>query len=142
MQGIEVTVLEEEADGGEDMLRGKGAKGVKMANNNNNRIPVPTFKADNYEMYAIQVEVWAEFCGIDKTKQASVLWLTLPDDHASNIKAKIYNEIKAKLKTETGVTKFLEVMAKAFKPAEQNQVLKVFLDFFVNMKRGSNEKIM
>ena len=47
-----------------------------MANNNNNRIPVPTFKADNYEMYESQVEVWAEVCGIDKTKQASVLWLT------------------------------------------------------------------
>ena len=133
-------MLEEEADGDEDVTR--GAKRVKMANNNNNRIPVPTFKADNYEMYESQVEVWAEVCGIDKTKQASVLWLTLPDDHASDIKAKIYNEIKAELKTETGVTKFLEVMAKAFKPAEQNQVLKVFLEFFVNMKRGSNEKIM
>ena len=109
---------------------------------NNSRIPVPMFKADNYEMYESQVEVWAEVCGIDKTKQASVLWLTLPDDHASDIKAKIYNEIKDDLKTETGVTKFLAVMAKAFKPAEQNQVLKVFLDFFVNMKRGNNEKIM
>ena len=30
----------------------------------------------------------------------------------------------------------------AFKPAEQNQVLKVFLDFFVNMKKGGDEKMM
>ena len=106
------------------------------------KVPVPVFRADNYEMYEHQVEVWVDVCGIEKTKQASVLWLTLPDDHSSDIKAKIYNEIKDDLKTDVGVTKFLEVMAKAFKPAEQNQVLKVFLDFFVNMKKGGDEKMM
>ena len=79
---------------------------------------------------------------MEKAKQASILWLTLPDDHASDIKAKIYNEIKDDLKTDEGVTKFLGVMAKAFKPAEQNQVLKLFLDFFVNMKKNNKETIM
>ena len=106
------------------------------------KVPVPVFKGDNYEMYEHQVEVWAEVCGVEKVKQASILWLSLPDEHASDIKAKIYNEIKDDLKTEAGVTKFLEVMAKAFKPAEQNQVLKLFLDFFVKMKRSNKETIM
>ena len=106
------------------------------------KVPVPVFKGENYEMYEHQVEVWAEVCGVEKAKQASILWLTLPDDHASDIKAKIYNEIKDDLKTDEGVTKFLGVMAKAFKPAEQNQVLKLFLDFFVNMKKNNKETIM
>jgi len=106
------------------------------------KVLVPVFKGNNYEMYEHQVEVWAEVCGVEKKKQASILWLNLPDDHASDIKAKIYDEMKEDLKTEAGVTKFLGIMAKAFKPAEQNQVLKLFLDFFVNMKRGNNETIM
>ena len=82
------------------------------------KVPVPVFKMDNYEMYEYehQVEVWADVCGVEKTKQASILWLSLPDEHASDIKTKIYNEIKDDLKTEQGVVKFLGVMAKAFKP--------------------------
>ena len=43
---------------------------------------------------------------------------------------------------EEGVTKFLGVMAKAFKPAKQNQVMKVFLKFFVSIKKSSKERIM
>ena len=38
--------------------------------------------------------------------------------------------------------KFLSVMAKVFKPAKQNQVMKAFLKFFVIMKRSSKEMIM
>ena len=95
------------------------------------KVPVPVFKGVNYESYEQQVEMWVEVCGVEATKQATILWLHLSDEHASDIKTKIYNEIKAEMKTETGVKKFIEVMAKAYKPAEQNQVLKLFLDFFV-----------
>ena len=71
-----------------------------------------------------------------------MLWMNLPSDHPSEIKTKIFQEIKEELKTEQGVTKLLEVMAKAFKPAEQNQVMKIFLDFFVNMKKNPKETMM
>ena len=83
-----------------------------------------------------------EVCGVEKSKQTSILWLTLPDDHVSDITEKIYKEIKEDLRTGVMVTKFLPVMAKAFKPAEQNQVLKAFLDFFVIIKRGNREENM
>ena len=42
-------------------------------------------------MYEHQVKVWAEVCSVEKTKQASILWLALPDKNASDIKAKIFN---------------------------------------------------
>ena len=42
-------------------------------------------------MYEYQVEV----CSVEKTKQALILWLALPDEHASNIKAKIFNESRS-----------------------------------------------
>ena len=105
-------------------------------------VPTPVFKMDNYKMYECQVEVCAEVCGLEKKKQALVLWLNLPDDHASDIKYKIYNEVKNNLKTDQGVVKFMEVMAKALKPTEQNQVMNLFLDFFINMKRNNKETIM
>ena len=47
------------------------------------KVPVPMFKGDNYEMYEHQVKVWAEVCGVEKTRQASILWLALPDQHKS-----------------------------------------------------------
>jgi len=106
------------------------------------KVPVPVFKGVNYESYEQQVEMWVEVCGVEKEKQATILWLHLSDEHASDIKTKIYNEIKAEMKTETGVKKFIEVMAKAYKPAEQNQVMKLFLEFFVKMKKNSKETIM
>ena len=104
---------------------------------NTTMLSVPVFKGDNYEMYKHQTEV----CGLEKAKQASVLWLTLPDEHVSDIKANYYNKIKDKFKTKAGLTKFLEVMPKAFKPVEQNKVMKAFLDFFVNLKGGARRKL-
>ena len=85
-------------------------------------IPVPVFKDNNFEMYKQQVEKWARISGVDKEKQAAILWLTLPDESASDIKTKIYKEIKEELKKEVGVQMLLNIMAEAFKPAKQSQV--------------------
>ena len=41
------------------------------------KVPAPVFKGDNYEMYKHQVEVWAEVCSMEKTKQVSILWLAM-----------------------------------------------------------------
>ena len=51
-------------------------------------IPVPVFKDGNFEMFEKQVEEWARMSGVDKKKQAAILWLTLPDENAENIKNK------------------------------------------------------
>ena len=51
-------------------------------------VEVPVFKADNYEKYKYQVEMWAKVCGLEKMKQAPILWLDPPNDHLSNIKIK------------------------------------------------------
>ena len=106
------------------------------------KVQRPKFKMDNYKMYEIEVEMWTEMCEVEKKKQAMVLWMDFPRDHPSEINTKICQEIKEELKTEQGVTKLLEVMAKAFKLAEQNQVMKIFLDFFVNMKKNPKETMM
>ena len=50
-------------------------------------------------------------CGLEK-KQAMELWRKLPNKNANYIKIKVLDEIKEELKTEHGVQKFLEVMAR------------------------------
>ena len=65
---------------------------------------VPVLEANNYEKYKYQVEMWAKKCGLE---------LNLPNDQPSNIKIKIYKEIKEEVKTEQGVTKLMKVIAKA-----------------------------
>ena len=50
-------------------------------------------------------------CGLEK-KQAMELWRNLPNKNANYIKIKVLDEIKEELKTEHGVQKFLEVMAR------------------------------
>ena len=57
------------------------------------KVPVPVFK-ENYEQYANKVKIWSKVCGLEEKQKASVLWLNLPDDHPSDIKEKIFNELE------------------------------------------------
>ena len=46
-----------------------------------------------------------------------MLWYNLPDNHSSDIKAKIYNEVGVEnLKAEIGLDAFVAVIDEAFKP--------------------------
>ena len=62
------------------------------------KVPVPVF-SDNYEQYSNKVKIWQKVCGLPKNQQALVLWLNLPDNHSSDIKDKIFNEIGGPTKT-------------------------------------------
>ena len=74
------------------------------------RVPVPKFGA-SYESYMANVEVWKLLCGLPKTEQGIMLWYNLPDDHSSDIKAKIFNEVGVEqLKAEGGLDTFVAAM--------------------------------
>ena len=104
-------------------------------------VPVPRF-GESYESYMANVEVWKLLCGLPKTEQGIMLWYNLPDDHSSDIKAKIYNEVGVeKLKAEDGLDSFVKAMDEAFKPEAEVKAYEVFVDFFVNFKRKPVEKI-
>ena len=105
------------------------------------RVPVPKF-GESYESYAANVEVWKLLCGLPKTEQGIMLWYNLPDDHSSDIKAKIYNEVGVeKLKAEDGLNTFVKAMDEAFKPEAEVKAYEVFVNFFVDLKRKPEEKI-
>ena len=88
------------------------------------RVPVPRF-LESYESYVANVEVWKLLCGLPKTEQGIMLWYNLPDDHSSDIKAKIYNEVGVeKLKAEDGLDTFVKAMDEAFKPEAEGKAWK------------------
>ena len=106
------------------------------------RVPVPQFKSDNFEGYIADIEVWQLLCGLPKSEQGIMLWYHLPTDHHSDIKAKIFNEVgTAALSSEGGVVAFLKAMNEAFKPEDEVKAYNVFVEFFMDMKRKSDEKI-
>ena len=79
------------------------------------------------EQYANKIKIWDKSCELKEDQKASVLWLNLPDNHPSDIKDKIYNEMEDDLSKEGGMTKFIKIMEKAFKPAKQNKVYQTLL---------------
>ena len=88
-------------------------------------------------MYMDEIEVWKEVCGLPKTKQRMALWLHLPRDSPSDIKESINaNAGVTKLKKETSVNKFIDAMNKAFKPSDKIRKLKIFTNYYNNMKNG------
>ena len=107
------------------------------------RVPTLMFKRpETYEQYKNEVKLWQIVCGLDKNKQAIVLWLNLPQNDASDIKVKISNKIEVEMNTDDGVKRYLEVMDAAFKLSEQASIYKVFLDFIIHMKKKPDETMM
>jgi hypothetical protein len=106
------------------------------------RVPSPKFSTIDYEGYMAQVEVWQKICGVPKEEQGMMLWYCLPDEHSSDIKAKIYTEVGVEqLSSEEGVDKFVAAMNDAFKQEEEAKVYQVYTEFLVEMKRGKEEKV-
>lgn len=92
------------------------------------RIPVPK-SGKNFDRYISNIEVWRGLCGLAKKEQDIILWYILPDNHISDIKVKIYNEVGvAVLKEEGIVENFITVMNEAFKQEEEVKAYEVFGD--------------
>ena len=75
------------------------------------RVAVPTFNQERFESYLSQIKAWRVLCGLPAKEQGVLLWYTLPDDHPSDIKDKIMDEIGLEaLLVDTGVDVFIEKM--------------------------------
>ena len=85
-----------------------GRGGVRMAERI--KVPIPVFAAHHigFDADMKQVTAWRRLCGLPKADQGVMLWMQLPREHASNIKAKIEMEIGFDdLEKEDGVDKFV-----------------------------------
>ena len=108
------------------------------------KVPIPVFAADHigFDAYMKEVKAWRRLCGLPKADQGVMLWMQLPRDHASDIKAKIEAEIGFDdLKKEDGVDKFVQAMEDTFRQTEELHVFEVYKDFFKEIKRKEKETI-
>jgi len=113
-----------------------------MVTERNIKIQPPVFSSSAFESYMEEVTIWRELCGLPNNKQAIFLWYQLPRDDPSDIKAKIMNEVGLdSLKSDVGITKFIEVMNNSFKKQDEVKLFEVYTDFFEHMRRKDNEKI-
>ena len=98
-------------------------------------VPVPKFSSENFQLYLNKVQAWKVLSNVPKAEKGLELWYHQPDDHQSDIKEKIREEIGLeKLALEDGVKKFLRVMKDAFKKKDEQMAYEVYLEFFKDMK--------
>ena len=94
-----------------------------------------------YDAYKKELKVWSIASSVEKEKQALVVALSLPDDHDSHIKEKIFSEIDIDvLNSDAGMEKLIAFLDKRF--ALDNFV--VAYDKYVawtNLTRNANQKV-
>ena len=74
-------------------------------------------------------------CGLPKPDQGVMLWLQLPRDHPSDIKANIEAEIGFdNLKKEDRADKFVQAMENTFRLAEELCVFEAYKEFFKEIR--------
>ena len=81
------------------------------------KLQPPSFISErkSYDAYKRELKVWSIATSIDKAKQALVIALSLPDDHDSNIKEKVFSEIETDvLNNDTGLESLIAFFDKRF----------------------------
>ena len=76
------------------------------------KINPPTL-GGNFERYKQELEAWKLITDVEKKKQGIAIALTLPDDHPSGIRGKVFEEIKlTELDKATGLDCLIKFMSK------------------------------
>ena len=76
------------------------------------KVPMPILtKSKLYERYKIELELWKSITTVPKTKIGPMIALSLPDDHESKIKDKVFDKIDiADLSKDSGYNDLIKLM--------------------------------
>ena len=104
-------------------------------------VPPPSLKGKPYEQYCVELALWECITDVAKTKQGGTVAFSLPEDHKSRIREKVFNEISVDdLNKEEGLKTLKTFMDKHLKKDDlTDRWLKY--DDFDECKRGDNESI-
>ena len=57
-------------------------------------VPPPSLSGKSYEQYSIELDLWESITEVAKEKQAGTVAFSLPEEHESRIREKVFNELK------------------------------------------------
>ena len=105
-------------------------------------IPVPKFSAEKpYERYKNELNVWKEVTDADKSKHGFLVVLSLPEDDESQIRDKVFSEIKIDdLKGDEGFKKLIEYFDSQFAKDDLSETYERYVAF-ERCKRQKDQKI-
>ena len=99
----------------------------------------PPRLGENYERYKQELEAWKVITDVPKKKQGIAIALTLPDDHPSGIRAKVFEEIKlTDLDKGTGLDSLLQFMDKNLGKDDITDQYEKFEEFEDYRRSGEN----
>ena len=79
-------------------------------------VPPPSLSGKSYEQYSTELDLWESITDVAKTKQAGTVAFSLPEDHESRIREKVFNEIKlADMNKDEGLKTLKDFMDKHLK---------------------------
>ena len=106
------------------------------------RNPVPTFDAEHFDLYLTNLEMWSFTSLAAKSMKGTMLFQSLPNNHASGIKQRIADEISIEeLKKDTSFSKIIEILKEAFGKEKEAENYAVFKEFLY-IKRKDDESML
>ena len=80
-------------------------------------VPPPSLSGNkSYEQYRLELDLWESITEVAKVKQGGTVAFSLPDDHESRIREKVFNEIKLEdLNKEAGLETLKAFLDKCLK---------------------------
>ena len=106
------------------------------------RAPVPTFDAEQFDLYLTNLEMWAFTSMTPKNMCGALLFQSLPNSHPSGIKQRISDQLSiANLKEEGSFEQIIVILKDAFAKEKEAENYAVFKEFLY-IKRKDDESML
>ena len=90
----------------------------------------PAFGEKAYDQYVEELKAWSIVTDLESSKQAVAVALSFPDSDSTQVKDKLFNEMKIEeLNSENGMQLLISFMDKLFKRDELTQVYERYVSF-------------
>ena len=104
-------------------------------------IPPPGFKGKSYEQYRVELGAWESITEVAKKKQAVTVAFSLPEEHETRIREKVFTELTIEeLNVDEGLKKLTDFLDKKLKPDDIADSWYKFNDFD-ECKRESDQSV-
>ena len=101
-------------------------------------VPPPGFVGKSYEQYRVELDAWESITDVAKGKQAVTVAFSLPEDHESRIREKVFTELKLEdLNKDDGLKTLTTFLDKKLKVDDISDSWSKFNDFDECAREGN-----